>query len=235
MNPCKLFLSAAIAIGTASTTYAAPFVLPDLPYGYDALEPIIGEKTLRTHHLKHHAKYVNTANAIIEKDASLQDLSPEQIIGTHQDNPSLFNNVAQSWNHNFYWHCMKPDGGGIPHEGMLADAINKDFGSYDKFVAEMETAALTTFGSGWAWLGYDGKKQKLVVTKTTGAGNPLTDGIVPILTIDVWEHAYYLDYQEKRPSYVHAFFAKLVNWEFAEMNFNTAPTMRLGADEAPEL
>ncbi|KAL7542768.1 hypothetical protein ACHAXR_012857 [Thalassiosira sp. AJA248-18] len=228
MNPIKLL--SVIFIG-ASGTAAAPFELPDLPYGYDALEPVISQKTLTTHHLKHHAKYVNTSNQLIESgDATLKGLSQEDIMILHQDNAGLFNNVAQSWNHNFYWHCMKPDGGGEPR-GLLADAIKKDFSSLDKMVDEMETAALTAFGSGWAWLSYDKKRQKLVVTKTSGAGNPLTDGLVPILTIDYANDyiclsgaAYYLDYQEKRKAYVDAFFDKLVNWEFAGLNFGNAMT-----------
>jgi len=222
MNPLNKLLSV-IFIG-ASGTAAAPFELPDLPYGYDALEPVISQRTLTTHHLKHHAKYVNTSNQLIESgDATLKGLSQEDIMILHQDNAGLFNNVAQSWNHDFYWRCMKPDGGGEPR-GLLADAIKKDFSSLDKMVDEMETAALTAFGSGWAWLSYDKKRQKLVVTKTSGAGNPLTDGLVPILTIDVWEHAYYLDYQEKRKAYVDAFFDKLVNWEFVGLNFGNAMT-----------
>eukprot|EP00584_Thalassiosira_punctigera_P002050 CAMPEP_0172528302 /NCGR_PEP_ID=MMETSP1067-20121228/2739_1 /TAXON_ID=265564 ORGANISM="Thalassiosira punctigera, Strain Tpunct2005C2" /NCGR_SAMPLE_ID=MMETSP1067 /ASSEMBLY_ACC=CAM_ASM_000444 /LENGTH=227 /DNA_ID=CAMNT_0013312189 /DNA_START=125 /DNA_END=808 /DNA_ORIENTATION=+ len=217
MNPQKLPLSAIFA--SAAFASAASLELPQLPYGYDALEPVISQKTLMTHHTKHHAKYVNTANQLIESgDAALKDLSQEQIMTFYQDNIGLFNNVAQSWNHNFYWHCMKPGGGGEP-QGKLADKITHDFGSFGNFMDEMESAALTAFGSGWAWLGYYQDEQKLVVVKTTGAGNPITDGIVPILTIDVWEHAYYLDYQEKRKAYVNAFFDKLVDWEFAEMNY----------------
>eukprot|EP00581_Thalassiosira_minuscula_P008104 CAMPEP_0183704856 /NCGR_PEP_ID=MMETSP0737-20130205/2107_1 /TAXON_ID=385413 /ORGANISM="Thalassiosira miniscula, Strain CCMP1093" /LENGTH=238 /DNA_ID=CAMNT_0025931875 /DNA_START=61 /DNA_END=777 /DNA_ORIENTATION=+ len=237
MKPLKYSLFAIISACASSTASGyrdgspAPFKLPDLPYEYDALEPIISQKTLTTHHTKHHAKYVNTANQLIlrSEDATLKTLSQEEIIKKHKDNPGLYNNVAQSWNHSFYWHCMKPGGGGEPL-GMLADAITKDFGSYEYMRNEMETAALTAFGSGWAWLGYDTKKGKLVVTKTTGAGNPMTDGIVPVLTIDVWEHAYYLDYQEKRAAYVKAFFDKLVDWEKAELNFGLAPMGSVAAE-----
>lgn len=225
MNPHKYSLFAIIVAG-ASAAHAKPLVFPELPYGYDALEPHISKKALLTHHLKHHAKYVDTANKLIEssEDTNLKYLSPEHIMLTQQDNVVLFNNVAQSWNHNFYWHCMKPGGGGEP-KGMLAEAMKTDFGSFAKFMDEMETAALAVFGSGWAWLGYDRKKQTLVVTKTTGANNPFADEIFPILTIDVWEHAYYLDYQQDRKAFVNAFFDNLVNWEFAEMNYNAAPMM----------
>lgn len=206
-----ILVSAIVAIAS-TLTYAAPFELPSLPYGYEALEPFIGKTTLMTHHLKHHAKwvaillrrckcmrcrlfflvitcwlstqnnlrlpfqrYVATAKMLIESGgALLKNLSQEQIIVAissgaelHSDNVVLFNNVAQSWNHNFYWHSMKPGGGGEPH-GMLADKIKEDFGSYDKLMGEMEKVAMTTFGSGWAWLGYHKMNGKLIVTKTTG-------------------------------------------------------------------
>ncbi|KAL7469192.1 hypothetical protein ACHAXS_009446 [Conticribra weissflogii] len=215
-----------VAFASAS---ASPFELPELPYRYDALQPIIGEKTLITHHTKHHAKYVNTANTILSGDDATSTLTLEQIIQSkeiRENNPTLFNNAAQIWNHSFYWKCMTPPnegGGGKPDEkGLLSNLILRDFGSFDNFRADIESAALTAFGSGWAWLGYDKEMGKLVVSKTIGAGNPLTEGITPILTIDVWEHAYYLDYQEKRNAYVAAFFDSLVNWDFVEENLKLA-------------
>ena len=187
--------------------------LPPLPYAYDALEPFIGKKTLEIHHDKHHAKYVTTTNAMIagtdmEKDDVVTIL--RKAYGTNQ---ALFNNAAQSYNHAFYWECMKKGGGGKP-TGKLATLIDRDFGSFDKFRTEFVNAGLTAFGSGWAWLvlGGDGK---LKVTKTIGADTPLTTkGDVPLLTMDVWEHAYYLDYQNLRNSYADTFIDKLVNWDF---------------------
>ncbi|KAL7501750.1 hypothetical protein ACHAWX_000341 [Stephanocyclus meneghinianus] len=205
--------------------------LPDLPYAYDALSPVISEITLRTHHLKHHAKYVNTANQILKDDKKYANLTPEKIIqdrSIRASNPILFNNVAQSWNHAFYWKCLTPVGGGGMPSGILMDMIKRDFGSYEEFRKKMESEALACFGSGWAWLGYDSNRgqEKLVVMKTSGADNPLAFGVTPLLTIDVWEHAYYLDYQEKRNEYVDAFFSKLVHWAFAEENLNRVVTTR---------
>ena len=187
--------------------------LPPLPYAYDSLEPVLGKQTLEIHHDKHHAKYVTTTNAMIagtdmEKDDVVTIL--RKAYGTNQ---ALFNNAAQSWNHAFYWECMKPGGGGKP-SGKLATLIDRDFGSFDKFRTEFINAGLTAFGSGWAWL-VMGKDGKLKVTKTIGADCPLTTaGDVPLLTMDVWEHAYYLNYQNLRNSYADAFMDKLVNWDF---------------------
>ncbi|KAL7553657.1 hypothetical protein ACHAWF_016984, partial [Thalassiosira exigua] len=218
-NVCLSYIVAAGA--SASAGDAAPFELPDLPYAYDALEPSIGAKTLTTHHQKHHKKYVDTANGLIERSDFLKDLSQEDIIRNNKDQVILYNNVAQAWNHHFYWQCMKPDGGGKPG-GTLAKEIIRNFGSVADLRKEMKAVALTAFGSGWAWLSYNEKEDNLLVTKTTGAGNPMTDGLYPILTIDVWEHAYYLDYQEKRAAYLDAFFEKLVNWDFAAANLSKA-------------
>eukprot|EP00595_Chromulina_sp_UTEXLB2642_P003021 CAMPEP_0196761162 /NCGR_PEP_ID=MMETSP1095-20130614/311_1 /TAXON_ID=96789 ORGANISM="Chromulina nebulosa, Strain UTEXLB2642" /NCGR_SAMPLE_ID=MMETSP1095 /ASSEMBLY_ACC=CAM_ASM_000446 /LENGTH=199 /DNA_ID=CAMNT_0042110345 /DNA_START=170 /DNA_END=769 /DNA_ORIENTATION=+ len=188
--------------------------LPPLPYDYTALEPYIGEQTLRIHHDKHHAKYVTTTNALIA-GTELESADIETIVrASYGKNQGLFNNAAQSYNHAFYWDSIKPNGGGKP-TGKLAALIDRDFGSFDKFKAELTNAALTAFGSGWAWLVWT--PSGLKVTKTIGADNPLTDaGHIPILTIDVWEHAYYLNYQNLRNTYVETVIDKLINWEFAE-------------------
>jgi len=188
-------------------------VLPPLPYAYDALEPFLGRQTLEIHHDKHHAKYVATANTLIAgTDLEKGDLVSIIKAAKASGNQGLFNNAAQVWNHSFYWECMKPSGGGLP-TGKLLDLIISSFGSYEKFRAEFENAGLTAFGSGWAWLVYvDGV---LKVTKTIGAESPISEeGVVPILTMDVWEHAYYLDYQNLRPNYVTTFMDSLVNWDF---------------------
>lgn len=198
------------------------FTLPDLPYAKDALEPHISSNTLDFHHGKHHNTYVVNLNKLVEgsdmADASLEDI----MIKTAGDSSKagIFNNAAQVWNHTFYWHSMKPNGGGTP-SGELADAINADFGSFDAFAEAFKNAGATQFGSGWAWLVL-GKDGKLAVKKTPNAENPLTDGDTPLLTMDVWEHAYYLDFQNRRPDYMGAFLGSLVNWGFAAENFANA-------------
>jgi Fe-Mn family superoxide dismutase len=200
--------------------------LPKLPYNYNALQPIISEKTLRAHHLKHNAKYIETVNQIVsEGGASLKHLSVEQIVKSkalQESNPLLYNNAAQCWNHLFFWRCMSGSGGGGEPKGLLAKTIRRDFGSFDNFRKEMESSSMKAFGSGWTWLGYDKKQKKLVVSTMTGAGNPLIEGIIPILVIDMWEHAYYLDYQDNRKEYVNGFFDRLVNWKYAQQNLKHA-------------
>lgn len=196
------------------------FSLPDLPYPKTALEPHITERTLDFHHGKHHNAYVNNLNKLIE-GTDLTDLSLEDIMKkTVNDSAKIgiFNNAAQVWNHSFYWQCMKPDGGGEPKLKIM-ERIQHSFGDFGKFREELKSAAATQFGSGWAWLVEDGKQLKVV--KTANAANPLTDGLKPLLTIDVWEHAYYLDYQNRRPDYVSTFLDKLVNWEFVNGNLST--------------
>jgi Fe-Mn family superoxide dismutase len=191
------------------------FELPALPYEKNALAPHISEETLEYHYGKHHQGYVNKLNAALEgtpdADKSLEDLIKSAEGG-------VFNNAAQVWNHTFYWNSMKPGGGGEP-SGDLANAINEAFGGFDKFKEEFSNAAKTQFGSGWAWLvkGGDGK---LKVVKTGNADNPLRNGDTPILTIDVWEHAYYIDYRNARPDYISKFLDSLVNWDFAAENFS---------------
>ncbi len=191
--------------------------LPALPYAQNALEPVITAHTLSFHYGKHHNAYVTNLNKLIE-GTDLANKSLEEIIKAVAGNPDkagIFNNAAQVWNHTFYWHSMKPQGGGLPN-GPIAARINTDFGSFDAFAEAFKTAAATQFGSGWAWLVLDGGKLK--VTKTGNADTPLVHGQTPILTIDVWEHAYYLDFQNRRPDYIAEFLGKLVNWEFANKN-----------------
>jgi len=193
------------------------FELPALPYPKDALEPHISASTLDFHHGKHHNTYVVNLNNLT-KDTPLAGASLEQIIRETVGDAAkagIFNNAAQVWNHTFYWHCMKKGGGGKP-SGKLAEAIDKAFGGYDKFVEEFKTAAVTQFGSGWAWLVSENGALKVV--KTPNADTPLAHGQTALLTVDVWEHAYYLDYQNRRPDYVQAFLDHLVNWDFVAEN-----------------
>jgi len=197
------------------------YELPKLPYDYTALEPCISKSTLEFHHDKHHAAYVNNFNNLV-KGTDLDSKSLEEVMKLTANNPEkagIFNNAAQSWNHSFYWQCLKANGGGTP-SGSLADKINADFGSFENFVEAFKTAGATQFGSGWAWLVLDNGTLK--VTKTGNAGNPLTSGQTPLLTMDVWEHAYYLDYQNRRPDYINDFLGKLVNWDFVAENLAKA-------------
>jgi superoxide dismutase, Fe-Mn family len=200
------------------------YELPPLPYGYDALEPHISAKTLEFHHDKHHAAYVTNYNKMAESEGMGNKSIEEVIKASFNGDPlkgqsGLFNNAAQAWNHTFYWNCMKSGGGGMP-TGALANKINADFGSFDKFNEEFLTAGQTQFGSGWAWLVLDNGTLK--VTKTPDGVNPIAQGQVPLLTMDVWEHAYYLDYQNRRPDYAKAFIENLVNWDFVAQNMAAA-------------
>ena len=195
--------------------------LPALPYGLDALEPNISRSTLEFHHGKHHAAYVTNLNNLVA-GTDLEDKSLEDTITAvagDAGKAGVFNNAAQVWNHSFYWQCMKPGGGGQP-TGALADKINADFGSYEAFVEQFKTAGATQFGSGWAWLVLDGGTLK--ITKTANADLPLAHGQKALLTMDVWEHAYYLDYQNRRPDYMTTYLDKLVNWEFVAANLAAA-------------
>jgi len=188
------------------------FELPTLPYDKGALEPHISAETLEFHHGKHHNAYVTNLNKLIEGKREAEK-SLEDIIKISEG--GLFNNAAQVWNHTFYWKCMKPDGGGEPR-GELAAAIERDFGSFEKFKEEFANAAATQFGSGWAWLVLEGGKLK--VAKTGNADLPMRHGQTALLTIDVWEHAYYIDYRNARPKYIETFLAGLVNWDFVAEN-----------------
>ncbi|MFP4130746.1 MAG: superoxide dismutase [Thiohalospira sp.] len=189
--------------------------LPDLPYSKDALEPHISAETLEYHHGKHHNTYVTKLNGLIPgtefENASLEEIIRKAPAG------GIFNNAAQVWNHTFYWNCMSPDGGGEP-SGALADAINAKFGSFADFKEKFSEMAVGNFGSGWTWLvkKADGSVE---IVNTSNAGNPLRDGDTPLLTIDIWEHAYYIDYRNARPKYVENFW-NLVNWDFVASNFS---------------
>lgn len=194
----------------------AAFTLPPLPYGEGALEPHISARTLSFHYGKHHKAYVDKLNGLAQ-EKGLGGKSLEEILRASAGDPSLkgvFNNAAQAWNHAFYWNSMKPGGGGQPG-GKLGDLISAQFSGAEELLDKLSNAAATHFGSGWAWvcLGADGK---LEVVDTHDADNPLVHGKIPLLTVDVWEHAYYLDYQNRRPDYVAAFVKNLINWDFAE-------------------
>lgn len=195
-----------------------PFELPALPYAPTALEPHMSARTFEFHHGKHHKAYVDTLNTLIPgtewEKASLEDI----IKGTHGNDKyiKIFNNAAQIWNHTFFWNSMKPNGGGAP-SGNLAQKIDQDLGGLEAFKAKFKEAATTQFGSGWAWLVL-ASNGKLDVVKTANAVTPLATGQKPILTCDVWEHAYYIDYQNRRADMVQTFLDKLVNWEFAVKN-----------------
>lgn len=196
-----------------------PFVLPDLPYDTNALEPHMSARTFSFHHGKHHATYVNNLNKLVE-GTELEGKSLEEIMSlTANDSKraGIFNNAAQVWNHTFFWHSLSPEGGGEP-EGKLIEVINNSFGDFNKFKEEFKKAATTQFGSGWAWL--VAKGDELEIIKTPNAKNPIIDGYKILMNCDVWEHAYYLDYQNKRPDYIDVFLEKLVNWHFAEKNFD---------------
>ena len=189
------------------------FELPALPYAKDALAPHISEETIEYHYGKHHQTYVTNLNNLVP-GTEFEGLSLEEIV--KKSSGGIFNNAAQVWNHTFYWNSLSPNGGGEP-TGALAEAINKTFGSFEKFKEELTNCAITTFGSGWAWLvkNADGS---LALVSTSNAGCPLTAGQTPVLTCDVWEHAYYIDYRNLRPKYLEAFWA-LVNWNSANANF----------------
>ena len=194
------------------------FELPPLPYAMDALAPHISQETLEYHYGKHHQTYVTNLNNLT-KDTPYADLSLEQVIQDTYNKPDkvgIFNNAAQVWNHTFYWKSMKPQGGGQPTDKLKAK-IEADFGTYEAFRDAFKQAATTQFGSGWAWL-VQGKDGKLKVTKTANADLPLVHGEKAILTCDVWEHAYYIDYRNRRPDYVDVFLDHLVNWDFANAN-----------------
>jgi len=187
--------------------------LPELPYAKDALVPHISEETLEYHYGKHHKTYVDNLNKLIP-GTEFENASLEEII--KKATGGIFNNGAQVWNHTFYWNCLSPDGGGEP-TGDLADAIKRDFGSFAQFREKFTTAAVTLFGSGWAWL-VKSPDGVLTIEATSNAANPLREGRKPLLTCDVWEHAYYIDYRNARANYVTAFW-KLVNWEFVSRKF----------------
>ena len=191
--------------------------LPELPYSKDALAPHISAETLEYHYGKHHQTYVTNLNNLIP-GTEFENLSLEDIIA--KSSGGIFNNAAQIWNHSFYWNCLSPNGGGEP-TGALADAINKAFGSFDEFKKSFSQTAITTFGAGWGWLvkNADGS---LALVSASNAGTPLTEGQTPLLTCDVWEHAYYIDYRNARPKYLEAWVDSLINWDYVAELFEAA-------------
>jgi superoxide dismutase, Fe-Mn family len=192
------------------------FTLPPLPYDKKALAPHISEETLEYHHGKHHKAYVDNLNKLLEGKHEASKSLEEVILSSEG---GVFNNAAQVWNHTFYWSSMKPNGGGQPTGDLLA-AINRDLGSVEKFAEQFAQAGATQFGSGWAWLVLE--KGKLAVTKTPNADLPMKHGQTALLTMDVWEHAYYIDYRNARPKYIETFLKSLVNWDFALENLKKA-------------
>jgi Fe-Mn family superoxide dismutase len=194
---------------TANTKH----ILPELPYAMDALQPYISKETLEYHYGKHHKAYVDNLNKLIA-GTEFEDLSLEETI--KKSSGGIFNNAAQVWNHTFYWNCMTPKSTGAP-KGKLAEAIDKKFGSFDEFKKQFSQTAITTFGSGWGWLvkNADGS---IELMSTGNAGTPMTQGKTALLTCDVWEHAYYIDYRNARPTYVEKFW-EIVNWDFVEKCF----------------
>jgi len=194
------------------------FTLPPLPFDKSALEPNISAKTFEFHHGKHHNAYVTKLNELIA-GTEFEKLSLEEIIkkSSKDSKQAIFNNAAQHWNHSFFWECLKPNGGGKP-SGDIAKKIESDLGGYEKFAKDFKEAAITQFGSGWAWLVTDASG-KLSITKTANADLPLAHDLKALLTVDVWEHAYYLDYQNRRPDFVQTFLDKLVNWDFVAENY----------------
>lgn len=195
-----------------------PFILPELPYDKKGFAPILSAESFDYHHGKHHQAYITNLNNLLQDQPVLQKMSLEElIIASAQDSSksAIFNNAAQVWNHSFFWYSIKPKGGGNPSSKILK-MIDKDFTNYENFVAEFKQAAISQFGSGWAWLIFnDGKLQ---IVKTSNAETPITQSIKPLLSCDVWEHAYYIDYRNKRPDYVSAYIESLVNWQFCEEN-----------------
>lgn len=195
-----------------------PFVLPELPYGKGDFVPHFSPETFDYHHGKHHQAYVTNLNNLLQNNQELQQKSLEELIiyaSIKPDAAAIFNNAAQIWNHSFFWHSIKPLGGGKP-TGKILEQINKDFGSYENFVTEFKQAAISQFASGWAWL--VSNNGKLQIVKTSNAETPITKSMKPLLACDVWEHAYYIDYRNKRPDYVAVYIEHMINWQFAESN-----------------
>jgi Fe-Mn family superoxide dismutase len=200
-----------------------PITLPELPYGYEALEPVISSATLKLHHGAHHRGYVDKLNALVKDDAPLEAIVRRSARRAAMDpnERAIFNNAAQAWNHAFYWSSLRPKGSGGAPRGVLAERIAASFGGQATLAEQLKAAALAVFGSGWTWLVSDGGV--LRITSTPNADSPIAHGQQPLLALDVWEHAYYLDYQSRRADYVSAVVDHLLNWEFAERNFAREP------------
>jgi Fe-Mn family superoxide dismutase len=220
LSSASVLVSCKLNFANKSKTFGEKnmsFELPALPYARNALAPYISENTINFHYGKHHQAYVTNLNNLVAS-TDLAEKSLEEIIkisATDKTKAGIFNNSAQVWNHTFYWNSMKPNGGGKPAGEVLAK-IEADFGSYENFVTEFKNAGATQFGSGWAWLVLD--EGKLKITKTGNAETPLTTSAKPLMTMDVWEHAYYLDFQNARPTYIDTFLNHLVNWDFVAAN-----------------
>lgn len=195
-----------------------PFILPELPYNKGDFAPSLSAESFDYHYGKHHQAYVTNLNNLLQDQQDLQKMSLEAIIissAKDSTKSSIFNNAAQVWNHSFFWHSIKPKGGGRPSSKILK-LIDKDFTNYENFVAEFKQAAISQFGSGWVWVVFN--EGKLQIVKTSNADTPITKSIKPLLACDVWEHAYYIDYRNKRPDYVSVYLDSLVNWQFCEEN-----------------
>jgi len=204
---------------------SGPFTLPPLPWDEAALDPVISARTMQFHYGKHHKAYVDKLNELVA-GTRYAEMPLERVVmesAKSEADKKIFNNAAQAWNHTFFWNALKPGGGGKP-SGETASAIDAAFGSHDDFKKKFAEAAVNQFGSGWAWLVF--KDGKLAITSTSNAGTPIAEGTAPLLTIDVWEHAYYLDYQNKRPDFANAVIDKLVNWDFANLQLKAASTRK---------
>jgi superoxide dismutase, Fe-Mn family len=203
-----------MATATAKAVQRLHFELPPLPYAEDALEPVISAETLELHHGKHHKKYVDTMNQLLAK-SEVRGSTLEDVVRSSQG--KLFNNAAQAWNHDFYWHSLTPKA--APPSAAMRQRLERDFGTYEKFVDQFAAAANGQFGSGWAWLVE--KDARLQVLATANADTPMAHGVRCLLTLDVWEHAYYVDYRNQRERYVQAVIGQRLNWAFAEKNLNS--------------
>jgi len=203
------------------------YELPPLPYAYEALEPHMSSRTMQLHHDKHHRKYVETLNSLIANtpysDMTLEEIIRHSACKDSQQERAIFNNADQSWNHTSFWHSISPHGGGAPPDA-LAKRIKNAFGGNDQFREKFLRTAVTQFGSGWAWLVLDGNE--LAITSTSNAYNPLLEDKIPLLTCDVWEHAYYLDYQNRRSEFVTEFFDHLIDWEHVTLRLAKAPRLK---------
>ena len=200
---------------------SAPFQLPPLPWSEGALEPVISARTIGLHYGKHHATYVKKLNELVA-GTRFADMPLEQVIAATtggEETKKIFNNAAQAWNHTFFWNCLAPNAGGEPPKALAA-RIEQSFGGYAQFKEQFAKTAVETFGSGWAWL--VARDDKLEILSTSNAGTPITMGATPLLTIDVWEHAYYIDYENRRPEFVDAVIGKLLNWSFAASQLEKA-------------
>jgi len=200
------------------------FELPDLPFAYDALEPYMSAESFEFHHDKHHAAYVTNGNKLLEGSDLSGKTMDEIIIAVSGDTAQagLFNNIAQHWNHSFFWNCLKVNGGGTSLPGVIQAKIDSDLGGYEQFKADFINACMTQFGSGWGWLALD-TNGKLEIVKTANADTPLAHGKTALLTCDVWEHAYYIDYRNARPKYVESFVDNMINWDFVAEQLEKGP------------